>query len=480
MKIGLIAVLTVLVGVMLLKTIGFKSKKYIVSSKQALEVDIRRITGHLSDVVKFKTVSYSDSSMIDWDEFLKLHKYLEEVYPLVHSNLEREKINDYSLLYRWPGLEKDKKPILLTCHMDVVPVEEETEGKWTYPPFNGDVADGFVWGRGTLDVKIQMIAILEAVEQLLREDYEPKRDIYLAFGHDEEVGGKRGATRIAELLKNRGINFEFVHDEGGCVTDGAIKGVSSSIAVVGICEKGYADIKLSLEGKGGHSSMPPQNTALGKISRAVYRLEQNPFPMKITKPVRDMLDYIGPEMKGLQRMVIGNLWLFAPIFKKAFSTSPTGNAFLRTTMAATMAKGSDAPNVLPQRATAIVNTRILPGETVQDVINHIQKTINDPDIKIDLLHNNEPSKISDVTSESFKNIERAIYEIFPGTVACPYLVCGGTDARKYEDISDNVYRFSPFHISAKDLDKMHGTDECISIVNLEKAVKFFLSLISKQ
>ncbi|MDD4569459.1 MAG: M20 family peptidase [Tepidanaerobacteraceae bacterium] len=478
MKIGFIVILAALVGVVLLKTISFKSRKYIVSSKQALEVDVQRIARHLSDAVKFKTVSYSDSSIINWDEFLKLHKYLEETYPLVHSKLEMERVNDHSLLYRWPGSEKNKKPILLTCHMDVVPVEDET--KWTYPPFNGDVAEGFVWGRGTLDVKVQMIAILEVVEQLLKKNYKPNRDIYLAFGHDEEVGGKNGAIKIAELLKSRGINFEFVHDEGGCVTDGTIKGVLSPIAVVGICEKGYADIKLSVEDKGGHSSMPPKSTALGRISKAIYRLEQNPFPMRITKPVSDMLNYIGPEMKGIQRIIIANLWLFSPIFKKVFSSSATGNAFLRTTMAATMAKGSDAHNVLPQKATAVVNTRILPGETVKDVVNHIRRTINDQEIKIDLLNNNEPSKISDITSEAFKNIERTIYEIFPDTITCPYLVCGGTDARKYEGISDNVYRFSPFHISAKDLNKMHGTDECISLANLEKAVKFFLSLILKQ
>ena len=473
----ILGAILVLLAVIIYRTINYKSKKFTVEPINNIKIDVQRAGENLSKVIQCKTVSTSGSLNTDWDELKKLHGVLEESYPLVHSNLEKEVIYGYSLLYRWKGKNSSKKPILLLGHTDVVPIEAGTEKDWTYPPFRGDIAEGYVWGRGALDIKIQVIAVLEAVETLLNKGYTPEQDIYLAFGHDEEVGGRDGALKIANLLKARGISFEYVLDEGGCVTEDGLKGIDSPIAVIGTCEKGYANIRLTAEDGGGHASMPPKNTALGMISDAVVKLERNQMKTKISQPVRDMFSYIGPEMKGINKVILANLWIFEPMFKKIFSGNPTGNALLRTTTAATMAQGSTEPNVLPQRASATFNFRIAPGETGEDLLHHIKTTINNPSIKIEALRLEDPSKVSSVDTDPFRLLEKTIYQIFPDALVSPYLVMAGTDARKYEEVCENIYRFSPYMISKKELAKVHATDERISLENIEKCVQFFITLI---
>lgn len=408
----------------------------------------------LSEMVKCKTISSRDLSKVDYEEFKKLRDYMDSAFPLVYSNLKKEIVNDYGLLYTWKGREVGKKPILLMSHMDVVAIEEGTGKDWEYPPFSGAIEDGFVWGRGTLDIKIQVLSILEAVETLLKEKYEPDRDIYLAFGFDEEVGGYQGSTYIAQLLKERNIEFDFVLDEGGCVTEGGIEGISKPIAVVGIGEKGYADIEFVAESGGGHASMPHMHTSVGEISRAIVELEKRPMKTKITEPVKEMLKYIGPEMSFLNRIIIGNLWLFGGIFKKVFSANSSGNALLRTTAAPTIIEGSNSPNVLAQKSRAIVNFRILPGETSSELLDHIEKTINNSNIKIIPQRVDEPSKISSTETKGYKIIEKTICQAFPDSLTTPYLALGSTDARKYQIVCDNVYRFSPYQISTEDLSRI--------------------------
>ncbi|WP_461205837.1 M20 family peptidase [Clostridium sp. DL1XJH146] len=473
----LLVVLVVLIVVVLVRTLKFKSKKFSVQAKGEFNIDRDKAVKNLADVIKIKTVSHSDYSETDWDKFKELHKRVEENYKLVHKKLSKTVVNEYSLVYKWKGKNSDKKPILLTAHMDVVPASEDSLKDWTYPPFSGELAEGHLWGRGTLDIKIQMIAVLEAVENLLAQNYEPDRDIYLAFGHDEEVGGSEGATNIVKYFEENNITFDFVIDEGGCVTEEALAGVDGPLAVIGIAEKGYSNVRLSVESTGGHASMPPKNTALGEIAKAIVALEKNQCETKITKPLEDMLMYIGPEMSFSNKMIISNLWLFAPVFKMAFAKTGAGNAQLRTTTAASMSSGSMEPNILPGKATATFNFRILPGETGQDLLEHIEKVVNNPRVKIEPLRLEDPSKVSSADSEGFKIIEKTVYQIFDEAIVSPYLVMAGTDARKYEDVSDNVYRFSPYQIHNDDLKRMHGVDERISFENIEKAVHFFMQMI---
>lgn len=475
----LITAVVILLAIIIIRTISFKPKKFENHSIEDMDIDVELAAKRLSNAVQIRTISSSDYKKTDLNEFEIFLNYLKESFPLAYEKLKWERVNSYSLLYKWEGDNKDILPALFTAHMDVVPIEDGTDDLWEYPPFSGEIAKGCVWGRGTLDIKIQVIAILEAVENLLKKGFTPKRDIYLAFGHDEEVGGKRGGAEIANLLESRGIRFEFVLDEGGCVTEGMLKDIASPIAVIGIAEKGCANVKLTFNSSGGHSSMPLAHTAVGEISKAVTMLEENQCRLNITEPLKYMLSNLGPHMNFSSRLIISNLWLFSPIFKRAFAKSPSGNALLRTTTAVTMAEGSKEPNVLPQKASATINFRIAPEESGKDVIEHVRKTIENENIKIEVLRLDEPSKVSPVDSYGYGVIEKNVHNIFKDAVVSPYIVLAATDARKYEKVSDNIYRFSPYKIKNTELKAMHGTNEYISLENIENAIRFYIEMFKE-
>ncbi|HMF56253.1 MAG TPA: M20/M25/M40 family metallo-hydrolase, partial [Pyrinomonadaceae bacterium] len=298
---------------LVVNTFRHPSKQIGVQPAQDVSVDDGALASHLAQAIRFQTVSTSDPAQVKTEEFLNLHRFIEETYPNVHTKLTRELVADYSLLYTWKGSDQSLKPMLLAGHQDVVPIEPGTESRWTHPPFDGQIADGYVWGRGSLDDKCTMIGVLEAVEMLLREGYQPRRTIYLAFGHDEELGGPHGAPAIAELLRTRGVELESVLDEGGAITEGFIKGLSKPAALVGTGEKGFMSVQLSVETEGGHSSAPPPQTAVGIVSAAVARLEGNQMPARIDGATQAMLDYLGPEMNFPQRIALANLRLFRPL-----------------------------------------------------------------------------------------------------------------------------------------------------------------------
>jgi carboxypeptidase PM20D1 len=475
----LVIAVIVLAAVVLGRTLTFRTRRYAVEPVAGVEIDVDGAAERLSGAVQLQTVTGADPSQADRAPFAQFISYLERSYPAVHATLEREIVGGYSLLYRWKGRDESLKPVLFSAHIDVVPVEEDTEQEWLYPPFSGAVAGGFVWGRGTLDVKIQIIAILEAVEYLLKQNFTPARDFYFAFGHDEEVRGDEGATRLSELFRSRGISFEYVLDEGGCVTVGGISGLDRPVAMVGIGEKGYADIRLTATGEGGHASMPPRHTAAGIIGGAVAALEKRQRPARISPFLKEMLAYIGPEMGFGKRLILANLWLFGGLFKLVFASSRPGNALLRTTTAVTMLEGGSRPNVLPQKASAVINFRIAPWESGQELLDHIRAVAGEK-IAIEPLQLYEPSRISPVNSSGFKAVEEAVYAVFPGAVTAPYIVMAGTDAVKYEPVCSQIYRFSPFQINAADLDRIHGTNERISLENIERAIRFFIELLKRE
>lgn len=473
----LLIILFILIIIITYKTVNFKGKNTCVHTNKELDIDIMSIAQKLSEAVQIETISNSDYSLNDWNKFDEYIKCIEKKFPLTFQYAHKTVINDYSLILHIQGKQQAREPILLTAHMDVVPIEEGTEQNWTYKPFSGKISDGYVWGRGTLDVKIQQIAILEAIEYLIKENDLPDYDIFLAFGHDEEVGGKQGALEIAEYFKEKGINFRFVLDEGGAVTEGSIPTIKKPIAVIGICEKGFASIRLTAASNGGHASMPPKRTALYELAKAVTSLEEKQLPLKITKPVHDLIMHIGPEMPLINRIVISNMWLFKKLFIRNFSKSVSGNALLRTTTATTMAKGSQEANILPQKPSVTLNFRIAPDETGEELLNHIKKTINNDNIQIEILRLDNPSNISSVDCEQFKIIKNTTVVIFPEAVVSPYLMLGCSDARKYEMVSEYIYRFSPYQVNTEELSSIHGTNERISLENIEKSVKFFIQLI---
>lgn len=467
-------IIVVLILVLLVRTFNFRSAKTTAQGERT-EVggEISDGASKLAEAVKVETVSHMEASMTDWNEFIRFQDLLEKLFPDFHRVCEKTVIRDYSLVYRWKGAGSGKKPCLVTAHIDVVPVEKGTEKDWEYPPFSGEIAEGFVWGRGTLDTKIHLIASLEAAEQLIREGFIPDRDIYFAFGHDEEVGGFEGASRIVEHFKNAGIEFEFMLDEGGCITDGVVEGVGKPVALIGTGEKGFANIKLTFRGEGGHSSTPPLHSALGLAAQAVNRLEKRQCRLKLIEPIRVFLMKLGPEMEFANRLVLANLWLFKPLFLAVFSKTKNGNAMLRTTTAATMAEASQAPNVLPQKASVIVNFRILPGETGHDLIAHIKETVKGMETEIEPLILDEPSLVSSSDSRAFKTIAGITEQLCKDAVVAPYIVLASTDARKYEALCGDVYRFTPYRIDALDMARVHGTNERISLKNVNMCVQFF-------
>ncbi len=480
---GLVALVVVLALVVITKTLSIDSRTTIYPEPDSLAIDEEQAAERLARSVRLRTISHGPGAAVEKEAFRSLHKFLSRSYPKVHATLTREIVNDYSLLYTWKGADTSLKPILLLAHTDVVPVDSGTENIWTHPPFSGLIAGGYIWGRGTMDDKVSVLGILEAGELLLAEGFQPRRTIYLAFGHDEEVGGKQGAAKIAALLKSRGVELEYTLDEGYAITDGILPGIAAPVAMIGIAEKGYLTLTLTVEEAKTnddcrHSSMPPKHTTIGILSIAIQKLEANQMPAGITEPVRELFDYTGLEMGFAGRVASANLWLFGPVVKYLFAQKPPTNALIRTTMAVTMIKGGTKENVLPCKAEAVVNFRILPGDSANGVMEHVRRTINDPRVKVRQLRRAwEASPVSDTGSPSFETLQQTIRQVFPGVVVAPSLTVGGTDSKYYASLSDATYRFLPLWVKPEDTSRIHGTDERVAIDNYIKIIRFYAQLI---
>ncbi|HSL23967.1 MAG TPA: M20 family peptidase [Vicinamibacterales bacterium] len=433
----------------------------------------------LAASLRIPTVSHEDPASFDSTAFQALHAHLESAFPRVHSQLRREAVRTYSLLYTWEGTDPSLKPILLAGHLDVVPVEAGTRHLWNADPFSGRVADGYIWGRGAIDNKSAVVGTLEAVEMLLGEGFRPARTVYLAYGHDEEVGGTGGAREIAALLKRRGIELETVLDEGGVIGDGILPGISAPVALVGIAEKGFVSIELSVRTAGGHSSLPPTQSAIGILSAAVARVEDNQMPTRLEGPTRQLFERIGPHFPFAQRAAFANLWLTRALVTRSLQRTPTTNAMLRTTTAVTMFQAGTKDNVLPSHARAVVNFRILPGDSVAGVVEHVRRTVDDDRVEVKTTgrFSAEPSAVSSTDAGSYRILERTIRSVTPDAIVAPYLVVVVTDARYYAGLSGNVYRFLPVRLMSRDLERMHGADERIAVRNYENVIRTYRQLI---
>lgn len=436
------------------------------------------VAEHLASVIRFQTISTGERAENNQAIFERLHAALERMYPRLHGTLKREKINGCSLLYTWVGRADELEPVAFLGHLDVVPVDPATREEWKQPPFEGTVADGFVWGRGALDIKCTVIGLLEAVEGLIKIGYQPERTLYLAFGHDEEIGGWQGARCIVEELKSRGVRLAAVLDEGGAITEGMLPGLALPIGLVGVAEKGHTSVHLVVEGRPGHSSMPAPHTAIGILARAITRLESHPMPANLNM-VKLMFRDVGTFLPFSLRLALANTWLFGGTILKRLQGSPTTNAMVRTTMAATVIQGGIKDNVLPAHASAVVNCRLLPGNTSAIVHDYIRDVVSDDAVQISAPAEStwEPSPVSPVDSPVYQNLSRAIRQIFPDVVVAPYLVAGATDARYYAALSDHVYRFSPYKVDGDLLKTMHGINERIPVEQLAKMVQFYSLLI---
>jgi carboxypeptidase PM20D1 len=410
----------------------------------------------------------------------QMRDYLEQSFPRVHATMLREVLPDGALLFTWKGRDTSLAPVVLMGHMDVVGVPAEDLPKWKHAPYSGDVADGFIWGRGTLDDKIHVMSELEAAETLIGRGFTTSRTILFAFGDDEENGGTYGAVNIVKLLQSRNVHPDFVVDEGGAIITGAISGLAQPLAVIGVAEKGMLDLELSTKGVGGHSSEPPAHTAIGELSAGIVQLEAHPFPTSIPEVEREQYATIAPYLPFSKRLVLGNLWLFERLIVHEGLKDPKMVGGFRTTTAADMIDGGFKDNALPPSAHATVNFRILPGETVASVTEHVRSLINDPGVSVTVSQDaqpRDPSPLSPIDSNGYKALQMTIHQMFPGAVVSPYLVTAATDASHYSVLTPNVYRFMALEADLSMLSMVHGLNERIAPEKYVKTVQFTVQLI---
>lgn len=485
-KILLLIVVTILclLAAISFNTLTTPSRQLQITARPATTVDVSKAAERLASAIRHQSIASASDAQLNRDHFLALHAQLAADYPLVHATLTQQRINDTALLYTWQGSEPNLPAVVLMAHMDVVPIAPGTEADWLQPPFAGVISNGFVWGRGAWDDKGNLIAQLEAVEALLARGFKPARTVYLAYGADEEVNGERGAKTIAAMLQASGVKAEFVIDEGMLITEGMIAGLDAPAAIVGVAEKGYLSATLTVSTEPGHSSMPPTNNAgaVTRLSEVLLRLRDHEMPATISGVAREMFETLGPEMHGLNRVALTNLWLFEPLVKAQLTHAPSTNAMLRTTTAFTMLSAGNKDNVLPGRAEATINFRMLPGDGSDAVLAHIQQQAAAV-MPTDQFHisrlpfGGEASPVSSTEAPGYRAIQQALRELEPDTLVAPGLMLGASDSRHYSAISAQIYRFSPIHATAEDLPRFHGTNERLALTDLATMIRFYQRLI---
>ncbi len=474
--IGVLIALLLFVAYLLIKTFTFTSNQIEVQTVKGINIEDDAI-GRFQEALRIKTISFENDENFDPKPFEDFNQFLKVNYPLVDSLLNHQNFSRFSHLYKWEGSDKSLKPIILIGHIDVVPIA--SPDKWSVDPFSGEIKDGKIWGRGTIDDKFSVVGILEAVEILLGEGFQPKRTIYLSFGHDEEIGGDEGAVLIAEHLKQQGIEAEYVLDEGYAITQKLIPGIETDVAMIGIGEKGSTTIEFTVDMEGGHSSQPARESAIDVLASAIAKLKETPLPPTISEAMHGFMDQLGPEMGFVNRMAFANRNIFKGMIISTYeSASNAGNALVRTTTAPTIFEAGIKENVIPTFARAVVNFRIIPGQTAEDVMAHARETINDERVQASFYgFNSNPSPVSPMDSKGYQVINKTIKEIFSETLTAPNLVIAATDSRHFGEVSKNIYRFVPYHINEENISTFHGVDEHISIEDYKNAIRFYRQLI---
>lgn len=477
---GVLVLALLLAAALVGNTLRQGSRQLAVAPLAPLAVDTAAVAQSVSAAVQARTVSGLVDPAASAAAFAQLHAHLAARYPRVHAALRRELVGAHGLLFFWPGRDTKLPPVLLMAHQDVVPIAPGTEALWQQPPFAGTVDATHVWGRGALDDKVNVILQLEAVERLLADGFQPERGIYLFFGHDEEVGGSDGAVNAVKALQARGVKLAFVLDEGMAVTEGILPGVAKPIALIGLGEKGSVTLKLATQAAPGHSSMPPApgTSAIGRLSAALAKLDQQPLPGGVQGAAADMFAALAPELPFGQRLALSNLWLLRPVVEAMLAKGAATNAMMRTTTAMTVLSAGNKENVLPGRAEALVNFRILPGDSTDAVLAHVKRVIADAQVEVTKVGVGfEPSPLSSAQAPAFKLVERAVREVFPDAVVAPGLTLQATDARHFAAVAEQVYRFMPIRFKPEDLPRLHGTDERIAVAQLADGVRFYHRLL---
>ena len=464
-----------LLFVLVVRALLFKPRREEDFKSEPVFFDADKAVNDLCDMIRCRTVSDKLRENEDEAEFLKFKELLPELFPEVFKTCVLETPSDRSILLKWQG-KSSVSPTVLMAHYDVVSVVEE---KWEKPPFSGEIDEnGVIWGRGAIDTKITLNGILEAAQTLIKSGFIPENDVYFAFAGDEEVNGY-GARAIVKLFQERGITPGIVVDEGGAVVNNVFPGVSTPCALVGIAEKGMVNIEYSVNGGGGHASSPKPHTPIGKLSEACVRMEKNPFKLRLCDPTKKLFDTLGRYSTFLYRIIFSNLWLFKPVLN--ILTKKTGgelNALMRPTTAFTMMEGSRGMNVIPAYASMISNHRIIPGETVDSVVETIKATAEPAGVSVRLVEGTDPSVISKTDCDAYERVVKAIKGTWNGVLVSPYLMVACSDSRHWGVVSDCVYRFSAMALSAEERATIHGNNERVPVKTVAKTVEFYIRLLS--
>lgn len=431
----------------------------------------------MAEALRIPTVSHQDREQIDYSQFDAFLAFLRNSYPRSFAGLDLQILNKYSLLMHWPGSDPSLPAVLFDAHYDVVPIEPGTLDDWPQPPFAGATSDGFLWGRGVIDDKLAVIAYFEAIESLRAGGFRPERSLYFSFVHDEEIGGENGAVAVVEALRARGISFPYMVGEGGGVLEETPWLGARPMAMIALAEKTYITLTLSASGEGGHSSMPPMNNSIARLARAVGRVHDNPLPPRLAAPITDMLEVLGAETGGLQGAMMRNLWIGKPFVLGAMTESPSSNAMVRSTSALTMFNAGVKENVVPQRAEAKINMRLLPGVSITSAERAIAKIVDDPAIDIDVDSWGQAPPVAPVDGEGYARISAAIEQVFPDALVVPGLLVASTDTRHYAAVSDAIYRFRPFRLPIHDTARIHATGERVAAGSVAESVAFARALL---
>ncbi len=471
----LLGLLAVVLTVILVRAAMFRPKPAAPVSQENVEFDRDAAVNSLAELIRCKTVSYSDPSLEDDAEFQKLISKLPGLYPHVFEICSVYTLPDRALLLRWPG-RRDAEPTVLMAHYDVVPVDEAA---WQKPPFAAVIEDGVMWGRGTLDTKVTVNAILSAANHLIRKGFRPEHDIYFAFSGGEEVNGK-GAPNIVKYFMDHHIQPALVVDEGGAVVENVFPGVKEPCGLIGIAEKGMINAQYQITSGGGHASSPPPATPIDTLAKACRRIVEHPFRMHITKPAAEMFDTLGRRSTFLYKIIFANLWCFTPALDLICRLSGGElNALVRTTVAFTQMEGSNARNVIPTQATMVSNMRLNPADSVDSALHHLEKVVGNHKVQITALESSEPSPISETNCPAWDKVASSVAETWRGCVVAPYLMVQCSDSRHYRDLSNHVYRFSAMDLTAQERRSIHGNNEKIRLETIGKAVEFYIRLMGK-
>ena len=471
----LLGLILLFLAVLVIRALMFQPKPQPQAEAISVDFDKDAAVTALQKLVQCKTVSNVDPALEDDGEFQKLIDLLPALYPDILQVCTFTQFPDRGLLFHWKGKASDK-PAVMMSHYDVVPVVEEM---WEKPPFAGILENGVLWGRGTLDTKVTMNGALSAANYLVKQGFQPEQDVYFAFSGGEEVNGK-GAANIVDYFAENGIVPELVVDEGGAVVENVFPGVTVPCGMIGIAEKGMINVRYTVHSGGGHASAPLPKSPVTDLAKACRRIVDHPFPMHLTPPVAGLFDTLGRRSTFVYKLIFANLWCFKPILNRiCIASGGEMNALVRTTTAFTMMEGSSARNVIPARASLVSNMRLNPEDSVASAVEYLKKTVQDPNVQIEVLESNEPSRISQVNCDSYRKVAAAVAATWDGCITSPYLMVQCSDSRHYGRISDKVYRFSAMDLTKEERGSIHGNNERIRVETIHRSVEFYIRLLQQ-